>query len=76
MLLQSSTSDRVVLGGGPTLDVVDVGAGTVHALPVRGPTQRLSYQTVTALPDSRVLVAGGYDDAIVPSDLLEVVRVP
>lgn len=68
--------DRVVLGGGATLDVVDVGLGTTRSIPVPGLAQRLSFQSVTRLPGSRVLVAGGYDDAIVPSDILRVVPIP
>ena len=58
---------RVVVGGGPTLDVLDVRAR-------HGPDARRAADSTYAAPSrrsavvsgSRVLVAGGYDDAIRP----------
>jgi hypothetical protein len=35
-----------------------------------------SFRTVTAIDHGRVLVAGGYDDAIVPTDEAVLVHIP
>ena len=58
---------RVVVGGGPTLDVIDVERGTVRTLGEPQLDVRRSFQTVSLVSGSRVLVAGGYDDAIRPT---------
>jgi hypothetical protein len=58
---------RVVVGGGPTLDVLDVQHDTVRTIGDVQVDVRRSFQTVSLVPGSRVLVAGGYDDAIRPT---------
>lgn len=58
---------RVVVAGGPTLEVVDVAEGTVRSVaPLAGGGDR-AFQTANLVTGSRVLVAGGYDAAINPT---------
>ena len=55
---------RVVVAGGPTVDVLDPATGTTETLGSLG--RRRSFQTLSLVPGG-VLVAGGYDSSIVPS---------
>lgn len=58
---------RIVVAGGPTLEVVDVTKGTIRSVaPLPGGADR-AFQTVSLVAGSRVLVAGGYDAAITPT---------
>jgi hypothetical protein len=65
----------VVIAGGRRVNVFDpvTGAMTVLRTPV---LQRRSFVTATAIGPATVLVAGGYDDAIVPTAEATLVRVP
>jgi hypothetical protein len=66
---------RVVVPSGDGLEVLDAAAERFTALP--GTTYDAgSFRTVTALSGASVLVAGGYDDRIVPTDRAVVVRIP
>jgi hypothetical protein len=49
---------RVIVAGGPTLDIIDLGAGTARALPAGGLGARRSFQTLSLVGRDRVLVAG------------------
>lgn len=68
---------RVVVAGGPTLDVLDLTArgGRSRIVDLSGLGRRRSFQTASAVAGSRVLVAGGYDDAIDPTQDTWLVRV-
>ncbi len=69
---------RVAVAGGPRLLVLDPRAGTLRPVPggggVLGPATLFS--TATGIAGGRVLVAGGYDETITPSDAAAVVAVP
>jgi hypothetical protein len=66
---------RVVIAGGQQVNVFDPGTGAMTVL--RTPVlQRRSFVTATAVGPATVLVAGGYDDAIVPTAEATLVRVP
>jgi hypothetical protein len=65
---------RLVIAGGRRLNVYDPRANTIRVL--QEPLlQRRSFVTATAVGPHTVLIAGGYDDAIVPSDAATLVRV-
>ena len=66
---------RVVVAGGPRVEVFDPADGSMTT--VRETAQpRRSFVTATVVGDRRVLVAGGYDDAITPTTSARVVTVP
>ena len=66
---------RVVIAGGQQIDVYDPVADVITVLP--SPTlPRRSFVTATAVGPRTVLVAGGYDDAIVPTDDAHLVTIP
>jgi hypothetical protein len=66
---------RVVIAGGQRVNVFDPAEGTMTVL--QNPVlQRRSFVTATAVGPGSVLVAGGYDDAIVPTGQATLVRVP
>jgi Galactose oxidase, central domain len=66
---------RVVVGGGSELEVYDPGTDTFEqvAVPLGDAT---SFRTVTPVGPDTVLVAGGYDEQIVPSDFAALVSLP
>ncbi len=66
---------RVVMPSGSGLAVFDPETGRVERLSVTTYDAR-SFRTVTAIGHNQVLVAGGYDDAIRPTDEADVVTVP
>jgi hypothetical protein len=66
---------RVVIAGGRQLDVYD--PTTEQIVRVGEPAApRRSFVSASVVGRGRVLVAGGYDDAIVPTAAARVVRVP
>jgi hypothetical protein len=66
---------RVVIGGGEQINVYDPATHEMAVL--ASPTlPRRSFVTVTAIGKRTVLVAGGYDAAIVPLDVAVVVAIP
>lgn len=66
---------RVVIAGGQRVNIFDPSQRAITVL--RTPVlQRRSFVTATAVGTGTVLVAGGYDDAIVPTDEATLVRVP
>ena len=66
---------RVVIAGGRRINVYDPVAGSTVML--RKPVlQRRSFVTATVVGPRAVLVAGGYDDAIVPTSAATLVSVP
>ncbi len=66
---------RIVVPAGRTLEVFDPRSGSFSTLDATTYDAR-SFRTVTPIGDDRVLVAGGYDEAIVPTDAVMVVRIP
>jgi hypothetical protein len=66
---------RVVMPSGSGLAVFDQRTGRLTSLPATTHHAR-SFRTVTAIGHNQVLVAGGYDDAIRPTDEADVVTVP
>jgi hypothetical protein len=66
---------RVVVGGGSDLEVYDAEAASVRQVEVPGYDAR-SFRTVTAVGPDTVLVLGGYDADIVPTDSAFLVTVP
>ena len=69
------TDGRVVIAGGQRIDVFDPANGRITV--VGGdPVPRRSFVTASPLSRDRVLVAGGYDIAIVPGADARVVRLP
>ena len=65
---------RIVIAGGQRVNVYDPATNSIAVL--QEPLlQRLSFVTATAIGSRKVLVAGGYDDAIVPTDRAVVVTV-
>jgi hypothetical protein len=65
---------RVVIPSGDGLEVFDPATGRLTSLPGTTYDAR-SFRTITPLGADRVLVAGGYDDAINPTDQAVVVRI-
>ena len=66
---------RVVMPSGSGLAAFDPESGRLDQLPVTTYGAR-SFRTLTSLGRNRVLVAGGYDDTIRPTDRAVVIRVP
>ena len=66
---------RVVVPVGSGLEVFDPRGATLSRLDVTTYAAG-SFRTVTGLGRSRILVAGGYDDRVVPTDEAVVVEVP
>lgn len=66
---------RVVIAGGKRVNLYDSVANEVEVL-ASPQLPRRSFVTATAIGERRVLVAGGYDDAIVPLDIAAVVKIP
>ena len=66
---------RVVMPSGPGLAVFDPDTSRLVPVPV-SPYDTRSFRTMTSLGNNQVLVAGGYDDEIVPTDQAIVVTVP
>ena len=58
---------RIVVGGGTALEVYDADVSGVRRVDVPGYDAR-SFRTLTAVGPDTVLVLGGYDAAIVPTD--------
>lgn len=73
--MTSLADGRVVIASGSALEVFDPDDATMTRTDVDLPGGR-SFRTVTALTDGSVLVAGGYDEQIRPSDAARVVRIP
>ena len=66
---------RIVVPAGGTLEVFDPSSDTFSTLDVTTYDAR-SFRTVTPIGDAQVLVAGGYDEAIAPTDAAMLVRIP
>lgn len=66
---------RIVVGGGSALDVVDARLSAVRRVEVPDLDAR-SFRTVTAVGPDAVLVLGGYDDGIEPTDAAYLVTIP
>lgn len=66
---------RLVIAGGRRLNVYDPHENTITVLQEPLLQQR-SFVTATTVGPRTVLVAGGYDDAIVPSDAATLIHVP
>ena len=66
---------RVAVAGGSTLEVFDPRTNTVVDVPEPRLSQK-SFRTATPLDSDEILVAGGYDDDIVPTRRAAIVRVP
>ncbi len=66
---------RVVVPAGRRMEVFDPRSGTFSTLEVTTYDAR-SFRTVTPVGDDQVLVAGGYDEAIAPTDAAMLVRIP
>ena len=66
---------RVVIAGGPRVEVFDPADGSMTTVSETAQPRR-SFVTATVVGDRRVLVAGGYDDAITPTTSARVVTVP
>lgn len=66
---------RVVIAGGRRVDVYDPSRNRMQVL-ARPVLPRLSFRTANVVGPRTVLLAGGYDDAIVPTDQLVLVAVP
>lgn len=66
---------RIVVGGGTSLEVFDADASEVRRVEVPSYDAR-SFRTVTAVGPDTVLVLGGYDAGIVPTDAAYLVTVP
>jgi len=66
---------RIVVGGGSALEVYDAAASEVHRVEVPSYDAR-SFRTVTAVGPDSVLVLGGYDASIEPTDAAYLVTVP
>jgi hypothetical protein len=66
---------RIVVGGGTALDVYDDSLSAVRRIEVPSYDAR-SFRTVTPVGPDTVLVLGGYDADIVPTDAAYLVTVP
>jgi hypothetical protein len=66
---------RIVVGGGGALEVYDATLDHVSRVDVPSYDAR-SFRTVTAVGTDTVLVLGGYDAGIVPTDAAYLVRIP
>jgi hypothetical protein len=66
---------RIVVGGGTALDVYDAAVSSVRAVDVPAYDAR-SFRTVTTVGPDTVLVLGGYDARIQPTDAAYVVTIP
>lgn len=73
--LTTLADGRVVVASGDGLDVFDPTTNLITAVPAATYDAR-SFRTVTAVGATQVLVAGGYDDAISPTDRAVLVTVP
>ncbi len=65
---------RVVVAGGTRIDVYDGATNRITVLPI-APIPRRSFVTASPIGRDRVLIAGGYDDDIVPTDAARLVTV-
>ena len=68
------TDGRVVIPSGDGLDVFDPATGRMTHLSATTYDAR-SFRTVTPVGERQVLVAGGYDDAITPTDQAVVITI-
>jgi hypothetical protein len=66
---------RIVVGGGTALDVYDAAASSVRRVEVPAYDAR-SFRTVTTVGPDTVLVLGGYDARIQPTDAAYLVTIP
>ena len=66
---------RIVVGGGDALEVFDPGLNRVQQVAVPSYDAR-SFRTVTTVGPDTVLVLGGYDAGIVPTDAAYLVKIP
>jgi hypothetical protein len=66
---------RIVVGGGSGLDVYDAAAASVRRVDVPAHDAR-SFRTVTTVGPDTVLVLGGYDARIQPTDAAYLVTIP
>ena len=66
---------RIVVGGGTSLEVYDATVSSERRVEVPGYDAR-SFRTVTAVGPDTVLVLGGYDARIRPTDAAYLVTVP
>jgi hypothetical protein len=66
---------RIVVGGGSALDVYDAAGSSVRRVEVPAYDAR-SFRTVTAVGPDTVLVLGGYDARIRPTDAAYLVTIP
>jgi hypothetical protein len=66
---------RIVVGGGTALEVYDAAVSEVRRVEVPSYDAR-SFRTVTAVGPDSVLVLGGYDASIEPTDAAYLVTVP
>jgi hypothetical protein len=66
---------RVAVAGGPTVDVIDAAADSVDVVNSPSLGAARAFQTVNLVSEMTVLVAGGYDAAIVPTADAWLVRI-
>ncbi len=64
-----------MIAGGSRPEVYSPRHNTITPLP-QPVMERLSFRTATVVSDSTVLVAGGYDDAILPTAEAYLVSIP
>ncbi len=63
---------RIVIAGGTRIEVYDAASGRLSTL-ARPVLSRRSFRTATPVGTDAVLVTGGYDDAIVPTDAAQLI---
>ena len=66
---------RVAVAGGTTLDVIDLAADSVEVVSSPSLGTPRAFQTINVVSKRTVLVAGGYDAAIIPTDEAWLIRI-
>lgn len=66
---------RVVIAGGTRVNVYNTATNKITVLP-DAPVPQYSFVTATRIANNTVLIAGGYDDTITPTDNARLVHIP